>query len=116
MLQINHPHAEVAIFGDFNVHNTNWLKHSNTNDEQGREAERFAISSGLAQLVEEPTRIPDRDGYFASLFDLFLTTYPDLYTVNVKPRLGSSDHKVISAINQTLRSAVQPTKPRKISH
>ena len=115
-LQINHPNAEIAIFGDFNVHNINWLTHSNTNDEQGRQAESFAISSGLTQLVGEPTRIPDRDGEFASLLDLFLTTNPDLYTVIVKPPLGSSDHKLISTLSEQPISAKQPCKPRKIWH
>ncbi|MGH9705388.1 MAG: endonuclease/exonuclease/phosphatase family protein, partial [Candidatus Acidiferrales bacterium] len=93
-LQINHPNAEIAILGDFNVHNTNWLKYSNTNVDQGREAESFAISCGLTQLLDEPTRIPDRDGEFASLLDLFLTTNPEIYTVTVNPPLGSSDHKL----------------------
>lgn len=114
-LQINHPAAEIAILGDFNVHNTGWLI-SNTTDEQGRQTEAFAISCGLTQLVQEPTRVPDRVGDFANLLDLFLTSNPEAYTITVNPPLGSSDHKLISA-SCTLDSCVKEVhKPRTIWH
>lgn len=115
-LQINYPTAEITIVGDFNVHNIDWLKHSNKNDDEGREAETFAISHNLTQLVDEPTRIPDRQGDFASLLDLFLTSNPDLYTVTVQPPLGSSDHNLISATCELAIKTQEPQLPRKVWH
>ncbi|KAL3274774.1 hypothetical protein HHI36_019559 [Cryptolaemus montrouzieri] len=58
-IQTHHPVAEIIVLGDFNVHNTNWLRHSNRTDDAGRPAEILAISHILTQLVYEPTRIPD---------------------------------------------------------
>ncbi|KAG5884922.1 hypothetical protein JTB14_034120 [Gonioctena quinquepunctata] len=78
-IQENHPTAETIIMGDFNVHNAAWLKFSNKTDDAGRQAEAFAITHGLEQLVELPTRIPDVNNQSANTLDLFLTTNPDPY-------------------------------------
>nr|CAI5833153.1 unnamed protein product [Callosobruchus analis] len=89
---------KIVFLGDFNVHNSYWLKHSNKTDDEGREAEAFAISCGLKQIVKEPTRIPSRHGDFASLLDLYLTTTPTIHTVNVSAPLGLSEHNTISTL------------------
>ena len=87
-----YPTAEVAIFGDFNVHNVEWLVHSRTTDTSGQAAEAFALYHNLSQIVSSPTRVPDRAGDTGYLLDLFLTSNPDCFPHKVSPPLGSSDH------------------------
>ncbi|XP_050298292.1 uncharacterized protein LOC126737434, partial [Anthonomus grandis grandis] len=82
----------------------------------GREAELFATICGLTQLVEKPTRIPDRDGEFASLLDLVLASDPDSYTVSVHALLGTSDHKLITVSCQLKVKTQDPPMPRKVWH
>src|SRR3978361_1765665 len=95
-IQSTRPEAEVVILGDFNVHNTNWLKYSTRTDDAGREAEAFSVSCDFIQLVEVPTRIPDNVNHQPNILDLFLTSHPDLYTVTVSAPLGNSDHSLVS--------------------
>src|SRR5678816_578865 len=52
-----HPNSEVLYLGDFNVHHTEWLGSSHT-DEGGEEAKTFSILNDLEQLIKEPTHIP----------------------------------------------------------
>ena len=66
--------------------------------------------------MDEPTRIPDRDGDFASLLDLFLTTNPEIHTVTVRPPLGSSDHKLVSTSSKLPVIATEAPKPRRVWH
>ena len=91
-----YPAAEVAVFGDFNVHNTEWLVHSRCTDTSGQAAHAFALCHGLKQIVSSPTRVPDRDGDTGYLLDLFLTSIPENFSHKVSSPLGSSDHCVIS--------------------
>ena len=56
-----YPTAEVAVFGDFNVHNIDWLVHSRTTDVSGQVAYAFSLSHNLSQIVSSPTRVPDCD-------------------------------------------------------
>ena len=90
------PSANIHICGDFNVHHKEWLIHSNTTDAPGRQCHDFAMAFGLTQIVDVPTRVPDRKGDFASLLDLFLTSVPDKCVHSVTSPLGSSDHCVVS--------------------
>ncbi|KAL3279165.1 hypothetical protein HHI36_016679 [Cryptolaemus montrouzieri] len=85
----------VAVLGDFNVHNTTWLKHSNKTDDAGHEADSFAITYGLEQMVMDSSHIPDVEVQFASTLDLFLTSNPDPYTVKVSR--SSSRKKPLSS-------------------
>ena len=55
------PFAEISILGDFNVHHQLWLS-SNFTDQPGEHAFNFAILNDLEQLVQLPTRVPDRLG------------------------------------------------------
>ena len=91
-----HPSANIHICGDFNIHNEEWLVHSNKTDVEGRFCHDFATAYDLTQIVKSPTRVPDADGHFANLLDLFLTSCPDLCTHSVGSPLGSSDHSVVS--------------------
>ncbi|MPC81519.1 hypothetical protein E2C01_076140 [Portunus trituberculatus] len=50
----------------------------------------------LEQLVQHPSRIPDRLGDTPSILVFFLTCNPSAYTVTLSSPLGSSDHSLIS--------------------
>ena len=91
-----YPAAEVAVFGDFNVHNVEWLVHSRSTDTPGQAAQAFALCHNLKQIVTSPTRVPDRDGDTAYLLDLFLTSTPENFSHKVSSPLGSSDHCVVT--------------------
>ena len=91
-----YPAAEVAVFGDFNVHNVEWLVHSRATDSSGQAAEAFALSHNLSQIVTSPTRVPDRAGDTGYLLDLFLTSTPENFSHKVSSPLGSSDHCVVT--------------------
>ena len=56
-IESDFPSAEIIVLGDFNVHNVDWLPYSTHTDVEGREAEFFAISCELSQLVDTPTRV-----------------------------------------------------------
>ena len=56
----------------------------------------FAILHDLEQLVQHPTRIPDRLGDTSNILDFFLTSNPSAYAVTLSSPLGSSDHNLIS--------------------
>jgi hypothetical protein len=91
----SNPFSEIVILGDFNVHHRQWLN-SSTQDAAGELAYQFSILNDLVQLVQLPTRIPDRPGDSPNILDLFLTSNPSPYTVKLLPPLGSSDHLLIS--------------------
>ncbi|KAK8384884.1 hypothetical protein O3P69_014450 [Scylla paramamosain] len=65
-------------------------------DHPGELAYNFAILHDLEQLVQHPTRIPDRLGDTPNILDLFLTSNPSAYAVTLSSPLGSSDHNLIS--------------------
>ena len=114
---LNHsPSAEISILGDFNVHHQLWLSSSFT-DDPGEQAYNFAILNGLEQLVQHPTRIPDRLGDTPNILDLFLTSNPSAYTVKLFSPLGSSDHNLISLTCPIAPVLPQdPPKPRCLWH
>ena len=91
-----YPSAQVAVFGDFNVHNTEWLNFSRTTDSNGQAAEAFAVSQNLVQIVSCPTRVPDRAHDTGYLLDLFLTSDPEAHQHVVSSPLGNSDHCVVT--------------------
>ncbi|MPC34339.1 hypothetical protein E2C01_027724 [Portunus trituberculatus] len=74
---------------------TLWLSSPFT-DHPGKLAFNFAILHDLEQLVQHPTRIPDRFGDTPNILDLFLTSNPSAYVVTLSSLLGSSDHNLIS--------------------
>jgi len=65
-------------------------------DQPGEHAYNFALLNDLEQLVQRPTRIPDRLGDTPNILDLFLTSNPSAYSVKLFSPLGSSDHNLIS--------------------
>ena len=104
-----YPSAEVAVFGDFNVHNVDWLVHSRTTDLSGQAAQDFAVSHNLSQIVTCPTRVPDRAGDTGYLLDLFLTSNPTCFSHKVTSPLGTSDHCVITVSGKQVCST--PSAP-----
>ena len=102
------PFAEISILGDFNVHHQLWLSSSFT-DQPGEQTYNFAILNDLEQLVQHPTRIPDRLGDRPNTLDLFLTSNPSAYSVQLYSPLGSSDHNLISVFCPI--APVQPLDP-----
>ena len=90
------PFAEISILGDFNVHHQQRLSSTFTSP-SGELAFQFALLNDLDQIVNQPTRIPDRLGDRPSILDLFLTTNPSNYSISVSSPLGSSDHCLISS-------------------
>ena len=105
-LLAKYPSAQVAVFGDFNVHNKEWLTFSRTTDSNGQAAEAFATSQNLVQIVSSPTRVPDRANDAGHLLDLFLTSDPDAYQHIVSSPLGSSDHCVVTVTRKDSPSIV----------
>ncbi|MPC91069.1 hypothetical protein E2C01_086082 [Portunus trituberculatus] len=65
--------AEISILGDFNVHHQLWLSYPfiNHSDEL---TFNFALHHDLEQLMQHPTRIPDRLGESPNILVLFLTS------------------------------------------
>ncbi|MPC41444.1 hypothetical protein E2C01_035035 [Portunus trituberculatus] len=74
--------AEISILGDFNFHHQLWLSYPFTNH-AGELAFNFAILHDLEQLMQYPTRIPDRLGDTPNLLHLFLISNPSVYVVTV---------------------------------
>ena len=93
---INHPSANINVFGDFNIHHVQWLTHSNHTDNVGVECFNFSLAYELKQIIPFPTRVLDTANHFPSLLDLFLTYVPEFFTPTRLPPLGSSDHCVVS--------------------
>lgn len=91
------PGAEIVFAGDFNIHNRNWLPFSHNVDLPGIYTELFAGVNSLSQLVSLPTFIPRRVDFNSSLLDLFLTSDPSKYSVQVLAPLGNSDHALVSS-------------------
>ena len=104
---IAHPNTEIVVAGDFNIHHNEWLTHSTFTDAPGIAAFNLSISHNLTQLINFPTRIPDRQGDKSNTLDLFLTSHPDHYNISCVSPLGSSDHVVVNC-TQTTTSVTQP--------
>ena len=90
------PSANIIVCGDFNAHNTDWLVHSHATDAAGLSCHDFAMSQDLTQIVDFPTRIPDREDHQPYLLDLFLCSNPEMCSASAHPPLGNSDHLVVS--------------------
>ena len=73
----------MMVCGDFNAHNTEWLRHSHTTD-----CQEFPMEQDRTQVVDFPTRIPDRDDH--------QPYHLDLCTAAPHPPLGESDQMAVS--------------------
>ena len=95
VLLIN-PSANVFVFGDFNVHQKDWLTYSSGTDRPGELWYHFSISNDLSQIRNFPTRIPDCDCHSPALLDLFFSSDASICSTMAFPPLGNSDHVVVS--------------------
>jgi len=93
----SHPNANIFVCGDFNVHHVDWLTHSNGVNRAGSDTYNFAVANSLTQLVDFPTRFPDREDQSPYTLDLFLTSNPGICKVSAHYPLGTSDHAVVCA-------------------
>ena len=99
------PYTEISILGDFNVHHQLKLSSSFT-DQSGEQAFNFAILHDLKQMVQFPTRIPDRLGDMPNILD-FLTSNLSASSVKLSSPLGSSNHNLIS-----VTCSIAPVRPQ----
>ena len=51
--------VNVLVFGNFNVHNKDWITNSGGTDQPCELCYNFSISNELTQMVNFPTWIPD---------------------------------------------------------
>ena len=65
VLSIN-PSA-VLVFGDFNVHHSDWPNYSDGTERPGELCYNFSISNDLTQMVKVPTRISYCDSHSPAL-------------------------------------------------
>ena len=70
VLSIN-PSANIFVFGDFNVHQKDWLTYSGGTDWPGKLCYNFSISNYLTQMVNFPSRIPDCNSHSPALLICF---------------------------------------------
>ena len=92
----SHPSANIYVCGDFNSHHKDWLPNHIKTDQAGRNAQSFAISHNLSQMVDFITRIPDNENHNPSTLDLFLSSKPEICNVSSAPPFGNSDHVLVS--------------------
>ena len=77
--------VSCIVMGDMNVHNVEWLRHSNRTSPEGIELETVCCSHGLRQLVTKPTRGP-------YLLDLVLSDLASGIRCRVVKGIHSNDH------------------------
>ncbi len=96
-LQIHSRDTVAAIvIGDMNVHNVEWLGHSNGPSDEGTELELVCCSNGLKQHVKHPTRGP-------YLLDLVLSNFASGIRCKVLPGVRDDDHEgVLTKVNVTV--------------
>ena len=95
VLSIN-PSANAFVFGDFNVHQKDWLTYSSGTDRPGELCYNFSISNDLTQIVNFPTWIPDPDSHSPAILDLILSSDASICSTMAFPPLENSDHVVVS--------------------
>ena len=88
------PSANVFVFGDFDVHHTDWLTYSGGTDWPGELCHKTLNS--LAQIVYFPIRIPDCDSHSPAFLDFFLSSDASIRSTMAFPPLENSGHVVVS--------------------
>ena len=86
----------MFVFGDFNVHDKDWLTYSDGTDRSSELCYNFSILNDLTQMVNFPVQIPDCDCHSAALLDLFLSSDASICSKMAFSPLGNSDHVVVS--------------------
>ena len=88
--------ANVFVFGEFNVHHTDWLTYSGGTDRPGELCYNFSISNDLTQMVNFPTRTQAVIFKVLLFLDFFLSSDASICFTMAFPSLGNSDHVVDS--------------------
>ena len=91
----------VMVIGDMNVHNAEWLRHSNGPSREGSELETVCCTQGLRQHVKHPTRGP-------YLLDLVLSNFSSGIRCKVVPGVRDDDHE---GVLTTVNVSVPATRP-----
>ena len=86
----------VFVFGDFDIHNKDWVTYSGGTDGLDELCYNFSFWSDLTQMVDFPTWIPDWGFYSPALLDLFLASSTSICSTMAFIPLGYSDHFVVS--------------------
>ena len=68
------------------------------------------------QIINHPTRVPDRHDHAANPLDLFFTSNPQNYTYTVSSPLGSSDHCTVSVTSTFTPPPPIPPTQRHLWH
>lgn len=93
----DYPDVKFVMVGDFNVHNSDWI-HSSHTDDAGELLEAFVQLNGMLQLVNFPTREENTLDLIISDFDG--EAYPAAH-------IGTSDH--VSILFEIKVAAAVPT-------
>ena len=95
--------VSCIVMGDLNVHNIEWLRHSNRTSPEGIELETVCCSHGLRQLVKKPTRGPH-------LLDLVLSDLASGIRCRVVKGIHGNDHDGVLTTVSLAIPATQPVK------
>ena len=79
------PSANVFVFGDFNVHNKDWLTYSNGTDRSGDLYYNFSFSNDLTRMVNFLTRIPDCHSQCTAYLDFLLSSDASICSTMAPP-------------------------------
>ena len=83
------------VFGDFNVHHTDWLTYFDGTDRPGELCYNFSISNDLTQMVIFPTQIADCHSHRLFFWISFFLDASICSTMTF-PSLGNTDHIAVS--------------------
>ena len=108
------PSAIVFVFGDFNIHQKDWVTYFGGAGRPGEHFYNFAISRDLTQMVNFPAGIPDLDSHTPALLDLFISSGAGICSTMLFPPLGNSDHVVVSVSIEFLSNSQRDTPFRHI--
>ena len=95
VLSIN-PSANRFVFGNFNVHDKDWLSYSEGTDRPVKLCHIFSVINEVTQMVNFPTPIPNCDSDSPALLDLFISSSASFCSTMIFPPLVNSDHVVVS--------------------
>ena len=90
--------------GDMNVHNIEWLKHSNGNRNEGKALQTAFCSHGLTQHVKHPARGPH-------FLDLVQSNLSSGIRCKVMPGTCGNDH---DGVRTTVNIVIPSSKPVKL--
>ena len=94
----------MFVFGDFNVHCTDWLTYSGGTDRLGELCYNFSILNDPTEIVNFPTQIPNFNSHSPALLDLILSSVASICSTMAFPSLGNFDHVVSVSIDFPINS------------